>query len=1549
MTNRFSGILLLLLWLSSGVAFSQSVTLSIPDSTVESGSTILLPVSVSELVAGDQVISGEWRFTVSSDIASITGIVTDGTLLQGKDILFNETNREFAFSSTDPVTGTGTLLFLQVEIATDAVKFEESVIGIASAQFNEGLPAIDTISGTLRIKGIALTPKTPSPPLVEGQTLQFSLSGDVADPVTWTSSNTAIATVSSTGLATGITSGSVKLFVEDAEGQKDSTDLFRVEPATLLDLTVGVSDASVTQTLEGEVGVEVSDLTGLNITSGEISLSYNDTKLEIITYSTAGTLLEGIADPVINEVNNTITFAFAGTTPLEGSGSLLNIQFRVLRNATGTALFSPTSALFNETIDAALTTGTVTILDAPVIQVQQSDDQITIGETAQFSVITGGTPPYTWSSSNTEVADIDANTGVATGLRRGTSEIVAIDSENFESEPLTLVVNDVTVSIPDTDVSSLDIFTVPLQTTDISGLGVNAFEAEIQFDPAILLFEGVDQAGTLSDGYSLSLSEDSGTIRIAAAGTVNLAGAGAILNLQFSVVDGTGLGTITQITPVSLSFNEPGPDTPTATLRPGSVSYIDSTLPDQVNLLSPVDGATDLTLLPELTWQTAAGADGYEVQISTTADFTVIVESQAGITGTLYQVVNQFNELTTYFWRVRASNSSGNGPWSAPFSFTTRPGLPAAPVLTSPTDGALDVAVNTIFNWEASLFSDEYVIEISELSDFSVITESATVSALTYQAQNLLFNTLYYWRVSGVNSQGTGTPSSAFSFTTQQESVNIIDPSASSVTATTPHVADGADASQVTLSLVNTNGDPASGLAGNQFTIGLTGSATAGSVSETSTPGTYTFEVINTVAEQVTVTVTADGIVLDDAPSILFEAPALVIDPAASTVAATTPHVANGSDASQVTVELVYTNGDPAAGLATSQFAISLTGAAIAGNVSETSTPGTYFFEVTNSVAEQVTVAVTAVGVVLNDTPSILFEASALVIDPAASSVTATTPHVANGSDPSQVTVSLVYTNGDPASGLADNQFNIALTGSAVSGTVTETATQGTYTFEVTNTVAEQVTVTVTVDGVVLNDIPIIVFNEPLQIPDAPVLTDLTENAQGLEVQWEVTSEEFTSTYIIYRGNDIGNLQEYGTVNSGTFSFQDNSLPTGIFVYAVSARNSEGGESSLSFGKSYINTELVADSDWSLVSIPLASGSVDADLATLFSYENQYTVETSLVPGRGYWIKTRSFDVENYPVTGNGLEQAAIPLNAGWNLIGSLSDTIPSGEISDPGNILSGAPLFRFLNGRYETADRLIPGGGYWIHAEQPGEIEMQLIQDPNPQGQADYPESLLASVHEKSAGLFTESVIFRNTGNSLSLAIPEYSLRADERVGYLLPPIAPDTPLDIRTSDDYSVIQFNSETILHLTADEFPVILEYDGETGTSGGYLSVKVQYSDREIQSDLSVGQTVEIQEMPEYLSVMRISGEETVEDSELIANYPNPFNPATTIHYRLQSTSHVKIEVFDVAGRKVGVLADGIMQSGEYRVQFNAQNLASGVYIVRFQNENNLDLRKITLIK
>ena len=88
--------------------------------------------------------------------------------------------------------------------------------------------------------------------------------------------------------------------------------------------------------------------------------------------------------------------------------------------------------------------------------------------------------------------------------------------------------------------------------------------------------------------------------------------------------------------------------------------------------------------------------------------------------------------------------------------------------------------------------------------------------------------------------------------------------------------------------------------------------------------------------------------------------------------------------------------------------------------------------------------------------------------------------------------------------------------------------------------------------------------------------------------------------------------------------------------------------------------------------------------------------------------------------------------------------------------------------------------------------------------------------------------------------------------------------------------------------------------------------------------------------------------------LSQNYPNPFNPATTICYQLATTISVTLNVFDLLGRKVATLAQGIGSSGEHRVTWNGRNdrgdaMSSGVYVYQLKAGSSVANRKMLLVK
>jgi carboxypeptidase T len=81
----------------------------------------------------------------------------------------------------------------------------------------------------------------------------------------------------------------------------------------------------------------------------------------------------------------------------------------------------------------------------------------------------------------------------------------------------------------------------------------------------------------------------------------------------------------------------------------------------------------------------------------------------------------------------------------------------------------------------------------------------------------------------------------------------------------------------------------------------------------------------------------------------------------------------------------------------------------------------------------------------------------------------------------------------------------------------------------------------------------------------------------------------------------------------------------------------------------------------------------------------------------------------------------------------------------------------------------------------------------------------------------------------------------------------------------------------------------------------------------------------------------------------ANYPNPFNPSTTIRYELPERSHVTLTVLNTLGQKVATLVDGEMEAGYQEVQFDASRLASGVYVYRLAAGAQALARKLILLR
>jgi hypothetical protein len=92
-----------------------------------------------------------------------------------------------------------------------------------------------------------------------------------------------------------------------------------------------------------------------------------------------------------------------------------------------------------------------------------------------------------------------------------------------------------------------------------------------------------------------------------------------------------------------------------------------------------------------------------------------------------------------------------------------------------------------------------------------------------------------------------------------------------------------------------------------------------------------------------------------------------------------------------------------------------------------------------------------------------------------------------------------------------------------------------------------------------------------------------------------------------------------------------------------------------------------------------------------------------------------------------------------------------------------------------------------------------------------------------------------------------------------------------------------------------------------------------------------------------------GELIPADFVLYQNYPNPFNPSTNIRFGLPEKSHVLVEVFDIVGRRVAILADREYSAGYHGVRLDARNFGGGVYFFRLTASGFVETRKLILVK
>ena len=143
---------------------------------------------------------------------------------------------------------------------------------------------------------------------------------------------------------------------------------------------------------------------------------------------------------------------------------------------------------------------------------------------------------------------------------------------------------------------------------------------------------------------------------------------------------------------------------------------------------------------------------------------------------------------------------------------------------------------------------------------------------------------------------------------------------------------------------------------------------------------------------------------------------------------------------------------------------------------------------------------------------------------------------------------------------------------------------------------------------------------------------------------------------------------------------------------------------------------------------------------------------------------------------------------------------------------------------------------------------------------------------------------------------------------------------------------------------------------TGTSDMIPPLTLKRIEIQLAGDLVQGQSTS---GTIYVDNLRLKYPGTVTDVEqtpllpalfrLEQNFPNPFNPATTIQYDVPSRTHVALVVYNVLGQRVAELVHEEKDAGHYAIRFDASSLSSGVYLYRLQAGSYVQTRKLVLLK
>ncbi len=533
---------------------AEPIRLALKDTTVLRGSTFLYPVLVDSSLTGLNVTSYELDITYDPNAFRIDSIIVAGTMTQSWGTPISNVSSSHiivAGAGITSLSGTGILLYFKIT-APLALSGWGSGFTFSKAMLNEGSPTTTTRNGTVWITNLPTINVYPDVATFSvGDQQQFWVSGAVA-PNNWYSTNPSVATIDANGLLTGLQSGFTRVVAQDSRAIVDTSGQIEVRAFKMI-----IRDSTFLQSYTVNIPIYVTDLSQVDVTSGQYTITYDPNLLTFLGSSQIGTLLEGYTPPTINQVSNRLEISFAGSSRLNGVGTqiLMYLRFRASIQSYGGTWLNISNLLFNENIPGVIDDGYLVVSNRTVLGISPTSANLLVGDSLQFMVNSGAPVyPLKWSVTDTTLVRIKQN-GMLTALKSGSVVVGVEDAVGKIGYTQNINIYDISLSMPDTNALSRDSVIIPISITQYAP-GITAAQMIVKFDSTYFENPSVITEGTLTGAqevYSFARRE---TLSIATASITPVTGPGVLWKVKLFVRYGAPKLTTSTIRLVGIIFNQ---------------------------------------------------------------------------------------------------------------------------------------------------------------------------------------------------------------------------------------------------------------------------------------------------------------------------------------------------------------------------------------------------------------------------------------------------------------------------------------------------------------------------------------------------------------------------------------------------------------------------------------------------------------------------------------------------------------------------------------------------------------------------------------------------------------------------------------------------------------------------------------------------------------------------------------------------------------------------------------------------------------------------------